>query len=168
MRKQSQGQEPEPRGFVRLQRFEQLRRLKRKEPEAYMSMSVSIKLQLELYLTMRRAQDAREKLERRRQKIMSRGAFCQCCGENLYEALTLDHVIPRARGGTGDPVNIQVLCLLCNSMKGDGEECPHMAEVRRLMFEPSRFWSNRGFEKQLIIQMPPPQLRLVPMPLAPA
>ena len=31
--------------------------------------------------------------------------------------LTLDHIIPLARGGTNDPGNAQVLCRRCNSSK---------------------------------------------------
>ncbi|HWU23253.1 MAG TPA: HNH endonuclease [Nocardioides sp.] len=31
--------------------------------------------------------------------------------------LTADHVVPKARGGSDDPENIQVLCRGCNSRK---------------------------------------------------
>lgn len=32
--------------------------------------------------------------------------------------LTADHVVPKARGGSDEPDNIQVLCVACNSRKG--------------------------------------------------
>jgi diadenosine tetraphosphate (Ap4A) HIT family hydrolase len=34
-------------------------------------------------------------------------------------ALEVDHIVPRSRGGTDDPVNLQALCYRCNSMKRD-------------------------------------------------
>lgn len=32
---------------------------------------------------------------------------------------TIDHVLPKARGGTDDPANLQVLCHRCNHTKAD-------------------------------------------------
>jgi 5-methylcytosine-specific restriction endonuclease McrA len=34
----------------------------------------------------------------------------------------VDHVVPRAKGGTGEPDNGQVLCRDCNIKKGDKEQ----------------------------------------------
>jgi hypothetical protein len=34
----------------------------------------------------------------------------------------VDHVIPRAKGGTNDPENGQVMCRECNIKKGDKEQ----------------------------------------------
>ncbi|WP_177241279.1 HNH endonuclease [Stigmatella aurantiaca] len=34
----------------------------------------------------------------------------------------VDHVVPRAKGGTNDPENGQVLCRECNIKKGDNEQ----------------------------------------------
>ena len=33
--------------------------------------------------------------------------------------LTVDHIVPKARGGTNDPENLRVLCRPCNSRKHD-------------------------------------------------
>jgi 5-methylcytosine-specific restriction endonuclease McrA len=45
------------------------------------------------------------------------GNRCLNCGAT--EPLTLDHVRPQCRGGTGDPDNLQTLCVSCNHFKGD-------------------------------------------------
>jgi 5-methylcytosine-specific restriction endonuclease McrA len=34
----------------------------------------------------------------------------------------VDHVVPRAKGGTGEPDNGQVLCRECNIQKSDNEQ----------------------------------------------
>lgn len=34
----------------------------------------------------------------------------------------VDHVVPRAKGGTNEPENGQVLCRECNIKKGDNEQ----------------------------------------------
>lgn len=44
------------------------------------------------------------------------GYFCKSC-ETPYN-LTIDHIMPIARGGTNDLENLQPLCKSCNSRKG--------------------------------------------------
>lgn len=42
------------------------------------------------------------------------------CGTRLTEAiLEIDHIVPRARGGTDHPSNLRALCRPCNRRKGD-------------------------------------------------
>ena len=33
--------------------------------------------------------------------------------------ITLDHILPRAKGGTDDEVNLTAACRLCNAARGD-------------------------------------------------
>lgn len=45
---------------------------------------------------------------------------CEACGvSNQERALQVDHVIPRARGGSNELSNLQALCSACNAQKCD-------------------------------------------------
>lgn len=52
--------------------------------------------------------------------ILRDGATCQYCG-NEFSArdLTLDHVLPRSRGGQSTWENLVACCFKCNNKKGD-------------------------------------------------
>ena len=69
------------------------------------------------YLNLRRR---REAAGARRMRIYMRDKFrCQYCGEKKSAGeLTLDHILPRSRGGDNSPVNIVTACVLCNGRKG--------------------------------------------------
>ena len=56
-----------------------------------------------------------------RKNILLRDRYtCQFCGRILPAAeLTLDHVIPRSRGGHTDWDNLVACCHRCNNLKGD-------------------------------------------------
>lgn len=45
--------------------------------------------------------------------------ICFYCGE---EATTVDHIVPRANGGTNTKSNLVPCCKLCNSTKGDAPQ----------------------------------------------
>jgi 5-methylcytosine-specific restriction protein A len=48
------------------------------------------------------------------------GCTCFNCGKKLSaKALTIDHIIPQARGGDDRPTNLQPLCNQCNQKKKD-------------------------------------------------
>lgn len=44
---------------------------------------------------------------------------CQSCGEQQETKLSIDHIVPLARGGTNDISNLQTLCFTCNQRKTD-------------------------------------------------
>ena len=44
-----------------------------------------------------------------------------CKIEFLFKIMEVDHVVPRSRGGTDHPENLQLLCPNCNRIKGDRE-----------------------------------------------
>jgi hypothetical protein len=67
---------------------------------------------------------------RTRQEIYERDGYrCRHCRRGLDDGvtLTIDHVVPRARGGTSDKENLQTLCARCNSRKGSCG-CPVQTE----------------------------------------
>lgn len=72
-----------------------------------------------------------------RRTVMIRDHYsCQYCGTQPgKQSLTLDHVVPRARGGSMTWENIVVACASCNQRKGD--RLPDEANMR-LMREPFR------------------------------
>lgn len=47
---------------------------------------------------------------------------CEACGVSaLIRALEVDHIVPRSRGGSNEPENLQALCSTCNLQKLDRE-----------------------------------------------
>jgi 5-methylcytosine-specific restriction endonuclease McrA len=74
-----------------------------------------------------------------RASVMLRDAYtCQYCGAAPGRSwLTVDHVVPRSRGGAHDWDNLVTACTRCNQKKGSST--PEEAEMplRRKPFEPS-------------------------------
>lgn len=52
--------------------------------------------------------------ERIRAAHLREEPYCRICGD---VGSNVDHIIPRARGGTNDPQNLQTLCASCHSAK---------------------------------------------------
>ena len=71
-----------------------------------------------IYINIRRR---REASSMKRLRIYMRDKFrCQYCGEKKPASeLTLDHILPRSRGGDNSPVNVVTACVACNQRKGD-------------------------------------------------
>jgi 5-methylcytosine-specific restriction endonuclease McrA len=64
--------------------------------------------------------------------VFERDAYrCVVCGTWLD--LTVDHIIPRARGGTNEFGNLQTLCRSCNSRKGTRIEKSQAHLIRLLL-----------------------------------
>ena len=43
---------------------------------------------------------------------------CVYCGCTNKMALTVDHIVPKARGGGDEDSNLQITCWICNQLKG--------------------------------------------------
>ena len=70
------------------------------------------------YINVRRR---REQSSMKRLRIYMRDKFrCQYCGDKkAVSELTLDHILPRSRGGDNSPVNIVTACVACNNRKAN-------------------------------------------------
>ena len=56
---------------------------------------------------------------------------CNGCQYFLpFRNLTIDHIVPRSRGGTNHPDNLQLLCQACNSTKGAGTQSELIAKLK--------------------------------------
>jgi 5-methylcytosine-specific restriction endonuclease McrA len=69
------------------------------------------------YVNVRRRREASGS---KRVRIYMRDGFrCQYCGERKNPVeLTLDHILPRSRGGGGAAINVVTACRSCNQRKG--------------------------------------------------
>ena len=63
----------------------------------------------------------REASGMKRLRIYMRDKYrCQYCGhKKAVSELTLDHIMPRSRGGDNSPVNVVTACLACNNRKSN-------------------------------------------------
>lgn len=70
-----------------------------------------------------------------RWRVISRAmGRCEACGVSaLIRALEVDHIVPRARGGSNHPDNLQALCSTCNLQKLDREATDFHAAHEQVM-----------------------------------
>lgn len=55
----------------------------------------------------------------RRDKVLARDGYaCVFCGCRDVKTLTMDHLIPKKRGGSGEMSNLATACRTCNLQKG--------------------------------------------------
>jgi hypothetical protein len=75
-------------------------------------------IQVILYPCAQAVKDARLSIGRGYRGILERDDYvCQYgCGKR---ATTIDHVLPRAQGGTSVPTNLVAACIECNQKKGN-------------------------------------------------
>ena len=82
-----------------------------------------------------RAPRARVKLTRR--EVFLRDSYtCQYCGRHTGD-LTLDHVVPRSRGGPHTWENLASACRSCNHRKGGKSVTEARMALKRQPYEPS-------------------------------
>ena len=84
-----------------------------------------------------------------RRNIFQRdGHTCQYCGR-AGEMLSIDHVLPRSRGGSDSWENVTTACLPCNVRKGN--RTPREADMP-LARDPSRPSGSFSFEASRLIR----------------
>ncbi len=84
-----------------------------------------------------------------RKNILRRDGYkCAYCGRSDLP-LTVDHVVPKARGGDDTWENLITACTFCNNKKGD--RTPDVAEMRLLSrpFKPSHIMFIKNFVGRL-------------------
>jgi len=75
----------------------------------------------------------------RRNVLVRDELTCQYCGDALPEPLlTMDHVVPRSRGGRTAWDNVVAACQPCNSKKGNRTPPEARMTLRRDPFRPAR------------------------------
>lgn len=76
-----------------------------------------------------------KRIELSRKNILRRdGNRCQYCGKKAPD-LTIDHIVPKSRGGTDSWENLVAACVRCNNRKGN--RTPEEARIS-LLKKPSR------------------------------
>lgn len=79
-----------------------------------------------------------------RKNVLKRdGNQCQYCGSR--NGLTVDHVLPRSRGGEDRWENLVAACVPCNNRKGDRTPEEARMTLRRAPFHPSHVMFLRDF-----------------------
>jgi 5-methylcytosine-specific restriction endonuclease McrA len=71
-----------------------------------------------VYINVRKR---REQSSMKRLRIYMRDKYrCQYCGEKkAVSELTIDHILPRSRGGDNSPINVVTACEKCNNRKSN-------------------------------------------------
>ncbi|MCA1813160.1 MAG: HNH endonuclease [Halobacteriales archaeon] len=82
------------------------------------------------------------------------GAHCQLCGGPFglgLASLTLDHIIPRSRGGTNHPANLRLAHFLCSNLRGSPMPPPEEVEriLRASQGRVDEAWRAAGVELRL-------------------
>ncbi|MEM1093022.1 MAG: HNH endonuclease [Bacteroidota bacterium] len=79
-----------------------------------------------------------------RKNVLRRDRFrCQYCGHR--DDLTIDHVMPRSRGGRDTWENLVAACVKCNSRKGNKTPEEALMPLLRKPFRPSHVMFIRDF-----------------------
>ena len=85
----------------------------------------------------------RKVLLTRRNLLRRDSHACQYCG--AMERLTLDHVLPKSRGGPDTWENLVAACVPCNTRKGNRTPDEAGMPLRRQPFRPSHVMYMRDF-----------------------
>jgi len=91
----------------------------------------------------------------RRNIAIRDNSSCQYCGRVLETPeYTIDHVVPRARGGHSEWSNLAVACVVCNKRKSN--LLPHEAGLvlRQKPYEPSQFDPRFNFRLRIRVMRP--------------
>jgi len=120
---------------------------------AIQSPSIVFKVPRYIRLTVSYTQRAWKIPAVNRREVLRRDKHtCQYCGST--KRLTLDHIIPRSKGGEHSWTNVVTACERCNSSKGDRTpqqagmflRCNPKPPVHPLVAFSEQFWREHGQE----------------------
>jgi 5-methylcytosine-specific restriction endonuclease McrA len=75
-----------------------------------------------------------------RKNILRRDNFtCQYCGD-VDNALTVDHIHPKSRGGESSWINVVIACKPCNLKKGNQTPTEKGMQLINQPFKPDFYW----------------------------
>jgi hypothetical protein len=81
-----------------------------------------------------------------REQARHRCGYCRSSQQYVLGLLELDHIIPKARGGTDDEENLWLACRMCNGFKGTQTYARDPISGRRVrVFNPRRQRWSRHF-----------------------
>lgn len=105
--------------------------------EVVRSPSVALRTPAVVRMKRKRAGGPRKVRFSRRNVYVRDGHCCVYCGTRASEAeLTLDHVVPRSRGGRTTWDNVVAACRPCNAQKGGRTPTEARLRLRHLPYEP--------------------------------
>jgi 5-methylcytosine-specific restriction endonuclease McrA len=93
----------------------------------------------------------------RRNVLLRDGNACMYCGTETGRELTIDHVVPRSRGGRTEWDNVVAACAPCNRRKGD--RTPTEAEMRLRVAPRAPSALQLGRRGMIVVGDPPPEWR---------
>ena len=81
-----------------------------------------------------------------REQARHRCGYCRSSQQYVLGLLEIDHIIPKARGGTDDEENLWLACRMCNGFKGTQTYARDPISGRRVrVFNPRRQRWSRHF-----------------------
>ena len=84
------------------------------------------------------------KIRKRMRVFHKTGGRCAYCGISLDKSrFTLDHIIPRCKGGTDDIVNLVPCCESCNKRKWD-KDLTEFLPIIGCLLDSYREYKNAG------------------------
>ena len=112
------------------------------ERDGYVVRSPSTEFQLPTVIRTLRMikRSPRKGLAFSKKNILRRDNYtCQYCGK-VNSSLTVDHVVPKSRGGKTNWVNVVVACKPCNLKKGSQTPSESGFKLSRKPFKPDFHW----------------------------